>query len=246
MDIKRILVFQHLRIEHPGIFRDFFNEDGIEYHTVELDEGEQIPDLNDYDALWVMGGPMDVWEEAEYPWLVEEKAAIRKAVNELNMPYVGICLGHQLLADALGGEVGPGNDPEVGVLAIQKTEAGMQNSFLSHMSNKMNCLQWHSAEVKQAPAGMNVLSASDKCAIQSLSLGAQVFTMQYHQEIIASTVSDWSNIPAYKEALEKNLGENAVGKLDQEVLAYMNEFNKTARQIYINWKSTVSEYLYND
>ena len=108
MKINRILVFQHLRIEHPGIFRDFFKEDNVESTIIELDEGEQIPDLKDYDALWVMGGPMDVWEEAEYPWLIDEKAAIRKAVNELKMPYVGICLGHQLLADALGAEVGPG------------------------------------------------------------------------------------------------------------------------------------------
>ena len=65
MKIKRVLVFQHLRIEHPGIFRNFFKEDGIKCHVVELDEGEKIPDLRSYDALWVMGGPMDVWQEAE-------------------------------------------------------------------------------------------------------------------------------------------------------------------------------------
>jgi len=200
MKINRILVFQHLRIEHPGIFRDFFKEDNVESTIIELDEGEQIPDLKDYDALWVMGGPMDVWEEAEYPWLIDEKAAIRKAVNELKMPYVGICLGHQLLADALG------------------------------------------AEVKSAPPGMDILSYSDKCAIQSLSLGVQVFTMQYHQEIIASTVSDWSAILAYNDALEKSLGENAVNKLEQETLENMTYFNKTARKIYENWKLAVLNY----
>lgn len=240
MKINRILVFQHLRIEHPGIFRDFFKEDGIESTIVELDEGDQIPDLKDYDALWVMGGPMDVWEEAEHPWMIDEKAAIRKAVIELKIPYVGICLGHQLLADALGGEVGPGEHAEVGVKAIHKTESGKQSPYLKRLPNKMNCLQWHSAEVKSAPNGMDILSYSDKCAIQSLSLGAQVFTMQFHQEIITSTVSDWSIIPAYKEALEKSLGENAVKKLEQDTLMNMDDFNKTARQLYDNWQSTVS------
>tara|TARA_R110000782_G_scaffold49668_18_gene108092 strand:- start:1215 stop:1943 length:729 start_codon:yes stop_codon:yes gene_type:complete len=239
MDIKRILVFQHLRIEHPGIFLDFFKEDGIDLHVIELDEGEQIPDLKAYDALWVMGGPMDVWEEAKYPWLINEKAAIQKAVNELKMPYVGICLGHQLLADALGGEVGLGTFPEVGVMPIYKTETGKQSPCLKNMPDKMHCLQWHSAEVKTAPAGMDILSYSDKCAIQSLSLGTQVFTMQYHQEIIAPTVSGWSNIPAYKRALEKSLGKNAVNKLEQDALENMDDFNKTARQLYENWKSII-------
>ena len=185
---------------------------------------------------------MDVWEEAKFPWLIDEKAAIRKAVNELKIPYVGICLGHQLLAAALGGEVGSGDHAEVGVMAIHKTDSGKQSPYLKNLPEKMNCLQWHSAEVKTAPAGMDVLSYSDKCAIQSLSLGAQVFTMQYHQEIIASTVADWSTIPAYKDALEKSLGEDAVNKLKQDALKNMNDFNKTARQLYENWKATVLEY----
>ncbi len=241
MKINRILVFQHLQIEHPGIFREFFKEDGIESTIIELDEGDLIPDLKDFDALWVMGGPMDVWEEAEYPWLIDEKVAIRKAVSELKIPYVGICLGHQLLADALGGDVGPGDHAEVGVMAIHKTDSGKHSPYLKNLPGKMNCLQWHSAEVKSAPAGMDVLSYSDKCAIQSLSLGGQVFTMQYHQEINTSTVSNWSTIPVYKDALEKNLGENAVNKLEQDALENMDDFNNIARQLYDNWKTTVSE-----
>ena len=239
MSTKRILVFQHLRIEHPGVFRDFFKEDGFDVVTVELDEGETIPDLNDFDALWVMGGPQDVWEEDKYPWLIDEKAAIRKAVNVLNMPYVGICLGHQLLADALDGEVGAGDETEVGIMQIHKTDAGKQSPFLNNMSETMDCLQWHGAEVKTAPTGFDVLSSSDACAIQSLSHGNQVMTMQYHQEIINSTVSDWSAIPAYKAALEKVLGENAAEELEKQSLKYMDDFNKTARQFYENWKSVV-------
>jgi GMP synthase-like glutamine amidotransferase len=237
MHTKRILVFQHLAIEHPGIFRDFFKEDGFEVTIIELDEGESIPDLASFDAIWVMGGPQDVWQEERHPWLVEEKTAIRKAVNELKMPYVGICLGHQLLASALGGEVALGDDTEVGIMKINKTDAGKQSPFLIDMPDTMNCLQWHAAEVKSAPAGMEVLVSSEICGIQSLSLGTQVFTTQYHQEIIPSTVSDWSDIPAYKKALEKALGDNAAEKLEKQALEYMDEFNKTARQLYDNWKA---------
>jgi GMP synthase-like glutamine amidotransferase len=239
MDKKRLLIFQHLRIEHPGIFREFFKEDGFECITVELDEGEQIPELAGFDALWVMGGPQDVWQEDRYPWLIEEKAAIRKAIIKLKMPYVGICLGHQLLADAMGGVVGPSEETEVGIMQIHKTEAGRRSPFLNNMLDTMDCLQWHGAEVKTAPDGMEVLSSSELCGIQSLSLGTQVFSTQYHQEIIPSTVSDWSDIPAYKKALEKAMGENAAEKLEKSALEYMSNFNTTARQFYENWKSVV-------
>lgn len=69
----RILVFQHIAVEHPGVFRDFLVEDGIEWDAVELDDGASIPDFEGYDILLAMGGPMDVWEETAYPWLLAEK-----------------------------------------------------------------------------------------------------------------------------------------------------------------------------
>ena len=85
--------------------------------------GEPIPDLAAFDALWVMGGPMDVWQEAEHPWLKAEKAVIREAVIDRAMPYLGICLGHQLLADALGGVVRPMPEPEIGPFEIELSDA---------------------------------------------------------------------------------------------------------------------------
>ena len=108
-------------------------------------------------------------------------------------------------------------------MEIHKTSMGENSPYLKKMPNKINCLQWHSAEVKHAPVGMDILSYSEKCSIQSLSLGSQVFTMQYHQETIASTISDWSTIPTYNCLLEKSRGKNFVDELEQEVLADLNE-----------------------
>jgi len=115
----KILVLQHATCEHPGIFRDFLKEDGHEWHAVELDQGETAPPLDGFDALWVMGGPMDVWQEDAHPWLRDEKRLIQDAVQERGMPFLGLCLGHQLLAEALGGAAGPSKTPEIGAFSAQ-------------------------------------------------------------------------------------------------------------------------------
>ena len=95
----RALALEHLRADPVGIFGDVLEERGIGLHVVRLEQGEPLPDWRDYDLLVVMGGAMSVWEEDEYPWLVDEKRAIREAVLA-GMPYFGVCLGSQLLASA--------------------------------------------------------------------------------------------------------------------------------------------------
>lgn len=231
----RILVLQHADVEHPGVFRDFLNEDGHEWVSVELDEGEPLPAIDPFDALWVLGGPMDVWEEDTHPWLVEEKKFIHNAVAEIGLPFLGLCLGHQLLAEALGGKVGKSKTPEIGVMPVQLTEEGASGVFLDGLPEQFECLQWHSAEVQTLPAGATVLATSPDCIVQAMKWGTRAYSMQFHVEIEADTVRNWAQIPAYFNALENALGAGATERLDRDCAKKMEEFNTIAERIYINW-----------
>ena len=230
-----ILVLQHARAEHPGIFRDFLAEDGHTWEPVELDEGEQLPALDGFDALWVMGGPMDVWQEAEHPWLRGEKALIREAVEVRGMPFLGLCLGHQLLAEALGGAVGPSKTPEIGVFDVQMTEAGATGVWMDGLPENFKCLQWHSAEVKQMPPGAQILATSPTCACQAMKWGTRAYSAQFHVEIEADTVANWAAIPEYAAALEKALGQTGASRLQADVDDSISEFNALAERLYMNW-----------
>lgn len=230
----RILVLQHLAVEHPGIFREYLGTDNIAWDVVELDEGETIPELRDYTGLWVMGGPMDVWELGEYPWLETEIATIRHAVCNLKMPYLGLCLGHQLLAMALGGEVAKG-ESEVGIMPVELSRAGRANAYFDGLPTTLDCLQWHSAEVKQIGYDVTVLARSEACAVQAMTVGSHALSAQFHVEVTRDTVPEWSVIPAYAQALEAALGDGAVERFQNDVERSIGALNANAKIFYDNW-----------
>jgi GMP synthase-like glutamine amidotransferase len=230
----RFLVFQHIAIEHPGIFRAFFAADGIAWDAVELDAGDKPPPFDGYDALWVMGGPMDVWEEDEHPWLVAEQQAIREAVGR-GLPYMGVCLGHQLLGAALGGKVGKAARAEVGILEVELTEAGRRDPLFDGIEPRFKALQWHGAEVAEPPPGTVVLARSPLCAVQAMRIGRHAYGMQYHTELTPATVGEWSRVPAYARALDQTLGPGALPRIDAEAQRHMADFNRDSRRVYDNF-----------
>lgn len=233
----RVLVFQHVAAEHPGSFRDFMRADGVLWDPVELDEGETIPALDGYDALMVFGGPMDVWQEEEHPWLIAEKAAIRDWMAA-GKPYLGVCLGHQLLADALGGKVGLMPQPEVGVTEVSLTEAGQASPLFEGLPPTFPTLQWHGAAVLELPAGAKVLAENAHCPIQALQVGPRAFGIQYHVELTDETVPEWGDITEYRCALEAITGPGGQAVLEAATREKVPVFRAVAQQLYRNFRAT--------
>jgi len=235
----KVLVLQHLAAEHPGVLREFLRADGAELTTVELDEGETIPDLAPFDAMLVMGGPQDVWQQDQFPWLKPEKEAIRRFVVDMGRPYLGICLGHQLLAAATGGEVRLGAVPEVGALSITQTRDGVADPLFAGVSDPIEVLQWHGAEVSALPPGATLLARSDVCAIQAFRYGPRAYGLQCHVEVTDETVPAWAAVPEYAAALDRTLGPGSVERLTQDVARLLPTYNATARRLYDNFKGVM-------
>jgi GMP synthase-like glutamine amidotransferase len=237
------LVFQHVSVEHPGIFRDFWTEAAVGWTPIELDANEPIPDdLAAYDALVVMGGPMDVWQRDQHSWLTPEIKAIREFVVELGRPFLGVCLGHQLLAEALGGHVAPATVAEVGPCAVRLTKNHAEDPLLQGFPSPLTTFQWHGAEVKTLPADAVVLAETDACAIQAFRWGPCAYGFQFHAEITAETVDDWGRIPAYKQSLEAALGAGASERLAVETLKLLPQFNRTAKTVSDRFLALVASH----
>lgn len=235
----KFLAIKHVIAEGLGIFETFCHQAAIDIDYVELEKGDTFPSLEGYSAMWVMGGPMNVGDTQDYPWLVEEKQLIRDAIQTHKLPYMGVCLGAQLLADALDGQVSKMNAPEVGLLTIELTEAGQSNLLFTGLPNTCSVLQWHGQEVVQLPPGGTILASSPQCRVQAFAANGSAFGLQFHSEVIEETVEDWTQIPVYRADLEAVLGATGCHDLKQAVAAQMPTMNREAEVIFANFLKIV-------
>ena len=237
-----ILVLQHINIEDPGYIKDLMIKDGVNITTIELDEGEKIPNnLNFFDGMLCMGGPMDTWMEKDYPWLIEEKKKIKEFVVDLNKPYLGFCLGCQLLGEVIGGKVVKTNNPEIGMLDVNFLDEKKKDILFADFPQKITSLQWHSYEVQELEKNKDVtlIASSKETKYQIFRYKNNAYGIQFHIEIKDTTVNDWGCVPEYKSALENELGQGALEKFDKEANENMENMNNYSKILYTKFKNDI-------
>ena len=237
-----VIVLQHIKIEAPGYIKDLMIEDEVNITTIELDEGEIIPkDLSKFDAMFCMGGPMDTWMVREYPWLVDEKKAIYEFVINLKKPYLGFCLGCQLLGEVVGGKVERSKNPEIGMLDINFSESKKKDLLFSKFPETITSLQWHSYEVQDLEKNNDItlIASSPETKYQIFKYKNYAYGIQFHIEVKKTTVGEWGCVPEYKSALEKQLGEGALDKFDKDSQTHMSSMNEYSKILYENFKKLV-------
>lgn len=200
----RWIVLQHVEWEGPGIIAREAKSRGLEVEIRRLDLEDEIPEADHVDGLVVMGGPFGAYEEGLYPFLAKECRLLAAAVRR-GSPVLGVCLGAQLLAKALGCKVFPGHGAEVGFGSIALTQAGQQDPLFAGIGNVLPAFHWH-GDTFTLPEGAVLLASSQMYTQQAFRFGSWVYGFQFHVEPDADTWAAWRN------HLPKGLVENSETK----------------------------------
>lgn len=176
-----IIVFQHSESERPGRLGTTLRDQAFELDIRRLDRGDHVPtDFDNVDGVIALGGPQYV-SSARESWIAKEVAFLKEA-HARQLPVIGICLGHQMIAAALGASVAPMEKPEVGFVDVDLSAAGQTDAILAGIAWRSPQFQLHAEEVKDVPAGATLLASSKQCKVQAFRAGMRTYAFQYHPE----------------------------------------------------------------
>jgi GMP synthase (glutamine-hydrolysing) len=199
--VRRVLVFQHVAVEPLGSLLPLLRSYSMRIRYVNFERDPLAePSVEGYDGLIVLGGPMSAWDDANHPHLAGEVRAIEAAVAS-GTPVLGICLGAQLLARALGASVRPAPAKEIGWYDVSLTEAGRSDPVLRAFSATERVFQWH-GDTFDLPADATHLAHGSLCANQAFRYGESAYGLQFHLEADASLIERWLTTPAHLEEIE--------------------------------------------
>jgi len=214
---KNVLMLKHINIEGGGTIEDYLISNKWEIDRRELQNGDAVPPKLDYDAIIILGGPMNVYEEDKYPFLKDEDKLIKEAIKK-EIPTLGICLGAQLIAKASGAKVTKNivrqvHQKEIGWYKVKLTDTGKKDTMFKGLGESFDVFQWH-GDTFEIPEKGSLLATAELCTNQALRVGKNIYGLQFHLEVTEDMIYEW--IDTYDEELESLKGMIDVEKIRKD------------------------------
>ena len=189
--------------------------------------------------VWV--GPWMLGWKKNFLGLLMKKKKIKEFVVDMKKPFLGFCLGCQLLGEVIGGKVVKSDNAEIGIMNVDLLNIKKNDTLFSTFPKKIKALQWHSYEVRDLENNKDVtlLASSATTKYQVFKYQNHAYGIQFHIEVKSNTVTDWGCVPEYKSALEKQFGDGALDKFDKEAKANMKQMNNFSTTLYSKFKNGI-------
>ncbi|QMU56402.1 MAG: amidotransferase [Candidatus Mycalebacterium zealandia] len=232
----KALVFQHVGHEAPGRLGELMRENGFDIQSVNFGAGDGIPEkTDDFAALVVMGGPMNVYESGKYPYLESETRFLSDFIKS-GRAVMGICLGAQLMAVALGARVYAGDEKEIGWYDITVTDEAADDAVFGAFSRTEKVFQWH-GDTFDVPAGAERLAFSDYFPNQAFKYGEKAYALQFHIETNGQMVRDWLGKEENRRELESGVFDTE--KIESDIGVYGGDMGKLADSVFSSFLKLV-------
>jgi len=230
--MKRVLALVNTGDDPPGYLGEIMQEHGIACDAINV-EDTPLPDHTEYDAIIVLGGPQHAAADDKHPYLVQEKALIRKAIEQ-DIPYLGICLGGQLLAHALGARVTKHHMIELGFLEVELTEEGKADPLYQGLPDHQKVFQWH-MDVFDIPVGGVRLATNSNALNQAFRYRQHAYGLQYHIELTPDMFHNWLQYLPNDQEVVDALGPDVSNRLERESSLYYSTFCSHTRIMFENF-----------
>lgn len=229
--MKPVAIFRHALTEGPGYFATFLQHHGIPWVLIKVDEGQPLPhQVPDYSGLVFMGGPMSVNDDL--PWIRQEFELIREAVQR-EIPVLGHCLGGQLMAKALGGEVRKNPVKEIGWGEVKVEDNPAAKSWLGDAPNTFLSFHWHGETFTLPPGAARILS-SQWCENQAFALGRHL-GLQCHMEMTPELIKSWCETGAREIAANKGPSVQTAQAMQSDLENRVQQLQRIADKLYNQW-----------
>jgi len=233
--MAKIYVLQHHSVENLGNIADALEGAALAWQYVRVDEGQPVPaSMKGAGGLILMGGPMGVYQTDRYPWLRDEMRLIEDAMK-LDLPVLGVCLGAQILAAALGAKVERNpKGKEIGWYPIRLSDSAKDDRLMRGLLGSMTPFHWH-GDIFDLPTGAVSLASSDKTPCQAFRHGDKAYGFQFHIEVTREGVAAMAGAFA-KELVRENIPAD---RMIAQATEFLPQLEKISDTVFARWASPI-------